>query len=617
MTMLLHATELKSALDTSTSRLLAARNAGGHWVGELSASALSTATAIIALTLASQTGSNAKFEDLANNGIHWLLRNQNEDGGWGDTILSISNISTTALCWAALTLSEAKTEQTIESLSRVEGWLRTKVGTLDRDALTEAIKRRYGKDRTFSVPILTVLAIGGLLGEGKEGWGRVPQLPFELAAFPQDWYGRLRLPVVSYALPALIAIGQARHHQRPTRILPARWLRNRLAETTLRKLGQIQPQGGGFLEATPLTSFVVMSLIAAGRADHAVVGQGLDFLVRSTRPDGSWPIDTNLATWVTTLSINALANHPEWPSRLNQTERDTLRAWLLNQQYRERHPYTGAAPGAWAWTNLPGGVPDADDTPGALLALKALGGRDKETAEAAAAGVRWLLDLQNSDGGVPTFCPGWGALPFDRSSPDLTAHALRAWQAWRDALPPDLARRVAHAIPRAVDYLVRSQRSDGAWQPLWFGNQHAPEDVNLTYGTARVLEGLCALPESATSLAAETRARQWIEKCQNDDGGWGGAPGVRSSIEETALAVSALATICRTRRLMTTDTSIHRGVDWLLAATNGGRVYDPSPIGFYFAKLWYFKILYPLIFSVEAFSLAARLRDPEGAARDM
>jgi hypothetical protein len=40
--------------------------------------------------------------------------------------------------------------------------------------------------------------------------------------------------------------------------------------------------------------------------------------------------------------------------------------------------------------------------------------------------VRWLLDLQNGDGGIPTFCRGWGALPFDRSAPDLTAHALRA-----------------------------------------------------------------------------------------------------------------------------------------------------------------------------------------------
>ena len=43
--------------------------------------------------------------------------------------------------------------------------------------------------------------------------------------------------------------------------------------------------------------------------------------------------------------------------------------WLLGQQYRDVHPYTNADPGGWAWTDLSGGVPDADDTPGAVLAF--------------------------------------------------------------------------------------------------------------------------------------------------------------------------------------------------------------------------------------------------------
>ena len=76
-------------------------------------------------------------------------------------------------------------------------------------------------------------------------------------------------------------------------------------------------------------------------------------------------------------------------------------------------------------------MPDADDTPGALLALLQLGTVESADARSRGiAGVRWLLDLQNRDGGIPTFCRGWGALPFDRSSPDLTAHTLRAWSAW-------------------------------------------------------------------------------------------------------------------------------------------------------------------------------------------
>ena len=43
-----------------------------------------------------------------------------------------------------------------------------------------------------------------------------------------------------------------------------------------------------------------------------------------------------------------------------------------------------------------------------------------------------------------------------------------------------------------------------------------------------------------------------------------------------------------------------------------GRVEDgswlqPSPIGFYFAKLWYFERLYPLIFTVGALGRAAKV----------
>ncbi len=39
--------------------------------------------------------------------------------------------------------------------------------------------------------------------------------------------------------------------------------------------------------------------------------------------------------------------------------------------------------------------------------------------QAARAGLIWLLALQNRDGGWPTFCRGWGVLPFDRSGADL------------------------------------------------------------------------------------------------------------------------------------------------------------------------------------------------------
>ena len=73
-------------------------------------------------------------------------------------------------------------------------------------------------------------------------------------------------------------------------------------------LKELQPSTGGYLEATPLTSFVTMALAGAGEKDHPCVPLAVQFLQRSMRADGSWPIDTNLATWGTTLAVKALTD---------------------------------------------------------------------------------------------------------------------------------------------------------------------------------------------------------------------------------------------------------------------------------------------------------------------
>jgi squalene-hopene/tetraprenyl-beta-curcumene cyclase len=554
--------------------LLARRSPSGAWEGRLSSSALSTATAVIALSFEEADAS------LVSRGRAWLIATQNEDGGWGDTTASLSNISTTALCWAALPPSPAS--------MRAEGWLCKAAGSIEPHILKRAIVQRYGKDRTFSVPILTALAIGGRLGPASNAWRMVPQLPFELAACPHRWFQWLRLPVVSYALPALIAIGLARHRLRPSRNPLARLIRWVIEPRVLRALERIQPTNGGFLEATPLTSFVAMSLITAGLDAHPVTQKCLAFLRASIREDGSWPIDTNLSTWITTLAIDGVAEV------LSDADRAQLREWLLTQQFQHEHPYTHAAPGAWSWTNLPGAVPDADDTAGALLALKKLGGVDHTVRTAAILGTRWLLDLQNRDGGIPTFCRGWGHLPFDRSGPDLTAHAIRAWKAWLPELPHADSARVSIAIRKALQYLENSQQPDGSWIPLWFGNQHAPHEQNRTFGTARVILALC---DAGSDDATLRRGVDWLKQNQNADGGWGGAANGVSSIEETALAAGSLARLMDTHPVPET---LRSAIAWLRAHTSGGAVFPATPIGFYFASLWYFDDLYPIVFTVAA-----------------
>jgi squalene-hopene/tetraprenyl-beta-curcumene cyclase len=620
---------LDRAYQTALAALLAERTPEGHWVGELSTSALSTAVAASALALVqSNTTAHGRFDALIDGGLRWLIEHQNEDGGWGDTVKSFSNISTTMLCRAAFRLTRdllapsasagrlpARALGASEAVAKCESWLAQRYGPTPEE-LAEAVRARYGKDRTFSVPILMTSALAGLVS-----WREVPSLPFELACFPQSLFRFLRMPVVSYALPALIAIGQAvYHHRKPWNPL-VRVIRWMARGKSLRVLQKIQPTNGGFLEATPLTAFVTLGLASIGKADHPVVAKAVDFIVKSVRPDGSWPIDTNLSTWVTTLATNALAAAGDL-DKLDK--RDELRDWLLRQQYTERHPYTGAAPGGWAWTPLPGGVPDADDTPGALLALASLSCAEAHE-EAIHHGLTWLWNIQNSDEGWPTFCRGWGRLPFDRSGADLTAHAVRAlstwWRRWvrKRSVPTSLARYrlgsldrrerwifwpVANARPRGLAYLARNQRPDGSWLPLWFGNQHAPDEINPTYGTARVLAAYRDL-DMMTSDPAR-RGVDWLVSAQNADGGWGGDRNTPSSVEETALAVEVLLDAVKgvdTSNALVAD-AVNTGLAWLVEKVESGGLYDPTPIGFYFARLWYFEKLYPIIFSVAALGRA-------------
>lgn len=678
---MVNCTELWQAYKTAWTDLLAERTAEGHWEGRLASSALATATAIGALALAQRRGGPAgpETDRLIAAGLEWLARTQMSDGGWGDTDRSPSNIATTMLVRAAVHLAGAE--------EKFAAPVADAVRYIEQQGGLAGLRRRYGKDQTFAVPILTMYALAGLVG-----WEEVRPLPFEWAVVPHRLLGWVRLPVVSYAIPALVAMGQARFFHRPPRNPLLRWLRAALVEKTLQVLEAKQPASGGFLEAVPLTSFVLMALASTGRAKHPVVERGVDFLIRTYRPEGAWPIDANLAVWVSTLSLNALLEpvariRPGGDSNRTASScfsdaffseqaairRELARScwpWLLECQHQRVHPFTASAPGGWGWTDLSGAVPDADDTSGALLALAAvfqelqeeLAAPDRRRIlQAVGLGLRWLVDLQNRDGGWPTFCRGWGALPFDRSACDLTAHALRALAAWRprmvqgvfaDAFAlgrcPVSEREIHRAIQRGFQYLAGAQNADGSWTPLWFGSAYWPREENPIYGTARVLLAYRDLGQ--WEHPAAQRGRRWLLAHQNADGGWGGRPKPpssrqqqapstslstsppplppfqdgQSSVEETALAVECLLAdspaVPSARRAADPSappceaeadrscSAAAKGLAWLVRAVQEGRHRQAEPIGLYFARLWYYEDLYPIIFTVSALREAVRHR---------
>jgi squalene-hopene/tetraprenyl-beta-curcumene cyclase len=692
-----------AAHDTVRSELLAERTLAGHWVGELSSSPLATATAVSALTLAHATNAEDRhvggpsrdgqinldqlvrgdLSELIVESLHWLAQRQNDDGGWSDTDHGRSNLAATMLVRAAFRLTGVPAKYT-DLTERANQYI-------DSQGDAAALKRKYGKDKTMVAPVLANSALASLLP-----WRQVPALPFELTCLPQHWYSRLRLPVVSCAIPALIAVGQLKFHHDPPRNPATRLARLAALKPSLAVVARMQPESGGFLESTPLTAFVVMSLAGIGQVQHSIVTRGVEFLLASVRSDASWPIDTNLATWNTTLAMNALVatrpdisgdrsqQHADHLGSLSSAWRDTVRAddmstdtlvaanasrhhhadstseggdskslsakhfdekcldWLLGCQHFDTHPVTGAKPGGWAWTDLPGGIPDADNTAGALLALA----RWRELCPplkqhrlqlAARHGIGWLLDLQNSDGGWPTFCRQWNYLPFDWSASDLTAHAVRALNAWRQiwhsnpptvapgaTTEPSLDARLASAITSGVAYLEQQQRNDGSFVPLWFGNQHHPEGHNLVYGTARVVTMCNELGIHEGDMAQS--AARWLLGVQHANGGWGpprsspatslsniyrphaaraeDALASHCSVEESALAIEALLPLAESNQFYAR--SVQNGLTWLMDAVEQGRLSQPAPIGFYLAKLWYHERLYPLVFAAAALKEATR-----------
>ena len=58
--------------------------------------------------------------------------------------------------------------------------------------------------------------------------------------------------------------------------------------------------------------------------------------------------------------------------------------------------------------------------------------------------------------------------------------------------------------------------------------------------------------------------------------------------------------------------TVEKGLAWLINRVETDRYLDCSPIGFYFAKLWYHERLYPLIFT--ASTLGAALSHPSDSA---
>lgn len=545
------------AIDRTLRWLDAHRRADGSWAGVLPSSALATAISTVALRRFWPERLAARLRA----GTEWLAATQHADGSWGDAIKDPGTLNATPLAVAALHMEDPV--HYAVAVKRGQAWLESVGGF----AAVNDPKRT-----TLSGPCRTVYAMAGLVP-----WPAIRPLPVEIALLPRP----IRR-TISTTFPAFLSLSALHDRYRP--VARFRQPIRRLCERRgIRWLRRAQcAANGGYEESAFLTSIVAMCLIETAGKD--VAERAARYVEQAQRPDGSWPIDRDLETFDSALAVQALAASGV---QLDRPDDQALRRWLLNAQFKDVCFPTGAQPGGWAWAQ-PGGWPDMDDTPAALRALLRLGVPPGDPAiQHGLDFVRWM---QNRDGSWSTFVKN-SRMPFDRSCPYITGHALAACaEAGLLASDP--------AVARGLRYLARAQRPDGAFPAIWFRNYVA--------GTASALEALVLLGLGDEPMAQ--RAAAWLAAAQRADGGWGGDGIAESSAEETAWALHAL--LCHDPAF--DPAAARRAADWLVTHQRADGTWEEAVIGLYYSTLWYSDSMYAVALPLQA--LATYARGAGGAA---
>ena len=337
-----------------------------------------------------------------------------------------------------------------------------------------------------------------------------------------------------------------RAHER----LPWKPLRRRALRACERWIIDHQEADGSWGGIQPPWVYSLMALKCLGyRNDHPVMAKGIAGLLEgfAIETDETFTVQPCVSpVWDTALAITGLREAgvaADDPMLLGAGR------WILANEIRAPGDWCvkvkGVEPGGWAFEFANDKYPDTDDTAEVLMALRllALGG---EPAAPAARARAWLRAMQSRNG-------GWGAfdidntrrfvtqIPFadfgatiDPPSEDVTAHIIEC-MLLEGAPPSDPMLR------RAIDYLWRTQESDGSWFGRW--------GVNYVYGIGAVLPALVAAGEEPRSPRIR-RAVRWLLDHQNEDGGWGETcasyddPALRgrgpSTASQTAWALLAL-----------------------------------------------------------------------------
>ena len=240
------------------------------------------------------------------------------------------------------------------------------------------------------------------------------------------------------------------------------------------------------------------------------------------------------------------------------------------------------SPGGWGFSASNTMNPDIDDTTASLRAFAHLVRLNPHFQHVWDRGIRWVMSMQNNDGGWASFernidAPFLDFLPIesgkfllaDPSSADLAGRTLEFLGGYTD-IPKN------HIImKKGIDWLAHHQEKNGSWYGRW--------GICYIYGTWAAITGLIAAGVSKESPIIQ-RAVNWLLTIQNSDGGWGEScksdlastyvPLGFSNITQTAWAVDALIAV-----FDQITPEINAGIHYLLAASHKSDWTHSYPVG--------------------------------------
>jgi len=280
--------------------------------------------------------------------------------------------------------------------------------------------------------------------------------------------------------------------------------------------------------------------------------------------------------------------------------------WFLAREIRRhgdwsvKRPYT--EPSGWAFEFQNDWYPDIDDTAMVLLAFPHMkASRASAQSATRQRALDWLLAMQSKDG-------GWAAFDVDNNWEILTHVPFADHNAMLDPTCADITGRTLEALAangldrsypacrRAIDYLTRTQLSDGSWYGRW--------GVAYIYGTCFALRGLRAMREDLAEPHMR-RAGAWLRSIQNPDGGWGEScasydndiyTAAESTPSQTAWALMGLIASGDT-----TSLSVRTGVEYLTRtqAADGSWAEElATGTGFpkvFYLNYHYYRLYFPVI----------------------